>query len=80
MILITGRGFLPQQIRVSWSQYALQVPPPHRNAVGYNPLAVLVIMYQKEVVILHSWVAATQVRRGVGAQGAHNLPCRAAHP
>ena len=48
MILITGRGFLPQQIRVSWSQYALQVPPPHRNAVGYNPLAVLVIMYQKE--------------------------------
>ena len=48
MILITGRGFLPQQIRVSWSQYALQVPPSHRNAVGYNPLAVLVIMYQKE--------------------------------
>ena len=48
MILITGRGFLPQQSRVSWSQYALQVPPSHRNAVGYNPLAVLVIMYQKE--------------------------------
>ena len=39
---------LPQQVRVSWSQYALQVPPAHRNAVGYNPLAVLVIMYQKE--------------------------------
>ena len=56
----------------------MQVPPAHRNAVGYNPLAVLVIMYQKEVVILHSWVAATQVRRGVGAPGAHNLPCRAA--
>ena len=80
MILITGRGFLPQQSRVSWSQYALQVPPSHRNAVGYNPLAVLVIMYQKEVVILHSWVAATQVRRGVGAPGAHNHSCRAAHP
>ena len=27
------------------------------------------------MVILHSGVAATQVRRGVGAPGAHNHPC-----